>query len=187
MTQRADAQRNTQALVAAAKAVFASSGVDAPAKEITDRAGLGVGTLYRHFPRRSALVAAVLQAEIDACAEAGPALSARCDPATAVARWVERYTELVGAKRGLAAAMHSGDPAYDGLHAYFLQRLEPALAALLEAARASGHVRRDIDARDVLRAVALLCRPMPGKDEFAYNHHLVSVFVDGLRVPARPG
>lgn len=183
MTQRADAQRNSEALVAAAKAVFASSGVDAPAKEITDRAGLGVGTLYRHFPRRSALVAAVLQAEIDACAEAGPALAAQFEPAAAVAQWVERYTEFVGTKRGLAAAMHSGDPAYDGLHAYFLRRLEPALAALLAAARASGQVRGDIDARDVLHAVALLCQSMPGEDEFAYHHHLVSVFVDGLRVP----
>ena len=69
---RADAQRNIGSLLAAAKAVFGTSGVDAPAKEIADLAGVGVGTLYRHFPQRSDLVKAVLQHEIDACADAAP-------------------------------------------------------------------------------------------------------------------
>ena len=73
--QRVDAQRNVSALLAAAKTVFATSGVDAPAKEITDLAGVGIGTLYRHFPRRADLVAAVLQHEIDASAEAGSVAS----------------------------------------------------------------------------------------------------------------
>src|SRR5918996_2625621 len=74
--QRVDAQRNIGSLVEAAKTAFAASGVDAPAKEIAALAGVGVGTLYRHFPRRSDLVVAVLRREIDACADAGPALSA---------------------------------------------------------------------------------------------------------------
>src|SRR5450631_3442994 len=78
--QRSDAKRNDVALVEAAKTVFASSGVDAPAKEITDLAGVGVGTLYRHFPRRSDLVKAVLEHEIDACAAAASALAAAHEP-----------------------------------------------------------------------------------------------------------
>ncbi|MFE0419942.1 TetR/AcrR family transcriptional regulator [Streptomyces tendae] len=183
---RADARRNLDALVEAAKTVFARSGVDAPAKEITDLAGVGVGTLYRHFPRRATLVAAVLQHEIDACADAAPTLLAGHDPVVALERWVHRYTEFVGTKRGLAEAMHSGDPAYSGLHAYFLERLEPALADILTSATAVGGVREDTSARDVLHAVALLCQAVPGEDDFAYNQRLVTVFIDGLRMPPRP-
>src|SRR5919108_4026053 len=97
--QRVDAQRNTDALLEAAKSAFATSGVDVPAKEIAALAGVGVGTLYRHFPRRSDLVVAVLQREIDACADAGPALSAIHAPASALTEWLHRYTTLLGAKR----------------------------------------------------------------------------------------
>src|ERR1700753_1529626 len=106
MPQRADAQRNVVALVEAAKAVFADSGVDAPAKEITDRAGVGVGTLYRHFPRRSDLIVAVLQRELDECVEAAQELARTLDPWTALVAWLDRFTALVGTKRGLAAALH---------------------------------------------------------------------------------
>src|SRR5271154_6130036 len=110
---RADAQRNIGSLLAAAKAVFGTAGVDAPAKEIADLAGVGVGTLYRHFPQRSDLVKAVLQHEIDACADAAPALAAVREPAVALDMWLHRYTEFLAAKRGFAAALHSGDPAFD--------------------------------------------------------------------------
>jgi AcrR family transcriptional regulator len=124
---RADAARNVDSLLEAAKAVFATSGVDAPAKEIADLAGVGVGTLYRHFPQRSDLVKAVFQRGVDACADAAPALAAAHDPAAALAAWLHRYTEFLATKRGLAAALHSGDPAFDALPGYFAGRLEPAL------------------------------------------------------------
>jgi AcrR family transcriptional regulator len=180
--QRADAQRNVGALLEAAKAAFAASGVDAPAKEITDLAGVGVGTLYRHFPRRSDLVAAVLEREIDALAAAGPAFSAAHDPTATLVKWLHRYTEFVGTKRGLAAAMHSGDPAFDALPGYFMQRLEPVVATLLEAAAATGETRADVSAKDLLHAVALLCQPVSG-EELAHNQRLVAIFADGLRDP----
>ncbi|SDU21685.1 TetR/AcrR family transcriptional regulator [Gordonia westfalica] len=106
--KRADAQRNVVALIDAARIVFARSGVDAPAKEITDAAGVGVGTLYRHFPKRSTLVVAVLEKEIDACADLAEELRDSLRPADALAGWVDRYIELVGTKRGLASALHSG-------------------------------------------------------------------------------
>jgi AcrR family transcriptional regulator len=176
---RADAQRNVDSLLEAAKTVFATSGVDAPAKEITDLAGVGVGTLYRHFPQRADLIAAVLQREIDACADAGPALSAAHEPGTALTKWLHRYTEFVGTKRGLATALHSGDPAFDALPGYFMQRLEPALGELLDAATATGEVRADVSAKDLLHAVALLCQPVRG-EELAYNQRMVAVLVDGL-------
>jgi AcrR family transcriptional regulator len=177
---RADAQRNVGSLLEAAKAVFATSGVDAPAKEIADLAGVGVGTLYRHFPQRSDLVRAVLQHGIDACADAAPALAAAHAPGTALAHWLRRYTEFLGTKRGLAAALHSGDPAFDALPGYFYQRLEPALGSLLEAAKAAGEIRDGVSARDLLTAVALLCTPVAERG-LAYGQRMVELLIDGLR------
>ena len=135
--QRADAKRNVASLLEAAKAVFAASGVDAPAKEISDLAGVGVGTLYRHFPQRSDLVKAVLEHEIDACAQAAPELAAAHEPGAALEQWVRRYTEFLATKQGFAAALHSGDPAFDALPGYFFERVAPALGSLLEAAAAA--------------------------------------------------
>jgi AcrR family transcriptional regulator len=180
---RIDAQRNIDSLVEAAKAVFSMSGVDAPPKEIADLAGVGVGTLYRHFPQRSDLVKAVLQREIDACADAAPALSAAHEPGTALTKWLNRYTEFVATKRGLATALHSGDPAFDALPGYFMQRLGPALGSLLEAATASGEIRADIGPKDLLYAVASLCLPIPGEG-VAYSQRMVALLNDGLRYGA---
>ncbi len=178
--QRSDAKRNVVALLEAAESVFARTGVDAPAKEITDLAGVGVGTLYRHFPRRSDLIVAVLQHEIDACASAATALSAEHAPWEALTAWIGRFTELVGTKRGLASVLHSGDPAFEDLPRYFMEHLEPALDGLLGAARASGHVRADVTAKDVLLTVALMCQPVRGEDPH-FNEHMIRVFTDGLR------
>lgn len=178
--RRADARRNVDALLEAAKDVFADAGVDAPAKQITDRAGVGVGTLYRHFPQRADLVVAVLRREIDACAEAGPELAAAHDPAGAVAAWLHRYTELVATKRGLASALHSGDPAFDALPGYVYDRLGPALGALLAAAAKAGQIRTDVTAKDLLHAVALLCQPVPGEGP-EYGRRMVDMIIDGLR------
>jgi AcrR family transcriptional regulator len=178
--QRADAQRNVASLLDAAKAVFAASGVDAPAKEIADLAGVGVGTLYRHFPQRSDLVKAVLEHEIDACAAAASALAEAHEPGTALEKWLRRYTEFLATKRGFAAALHSGDPAFDALPGYFFKRLEPALGSLLEAASVTGEVRADISARDLLHAIALLCLPVPGEG-LGYSQRMVAVLIDGLR------
>src|ERR1700735_5393879 len=93
--ERADAQRNTDALLKAALAVFATSGVDAPVREIAARAGVGVGTLYRHFPRRADLVVAVCRREIDACADAAASLAAEYGPGDALARWMQRYAAFI--------------------------------------------------------------------------------------------
>lgn len=161
-------------------AVFSTSGVDAPAKEIADPAGVGVGTLYRHFPQRSDLVKAVYQREVDACADAAPALAAAHEPAVALARWLHRYTEFLATKRGLATALHSGDPAFDALPSYFMQHLAPALGSLLAAAAASGEIRADIGAEDLLYAVANLSRPA-GDDAVAYSQRMVALLIDGLR------
>ena len=180
---RADAQRSLEALLAAAKAVFATSGVDAPVRVIADGAGVGLGTLYRHFPQRADLIAAVFRREIDACADAAPVLAGERPPFAALAAWLQRYALFIAAKRGLAQALHSGDPAFDALPGYFDARLRPALGALLAAAVEAGEVRADIDADELLGAVASLCmsahNAQPGRAE-----RMVALLVDGLRYGA---
>ncbi|WP_307849398.1 TetR/AcrR family transcriptional regulator [Qaidamihabitans albus] len=180
---RADAQRNIDSLLEAAKAVFGTSGVDAPAKEIADVAGVGVGTLYRHFPQRSDLVKAVFRREVDACADAAPALAAAHEPGVALEKWLHRYIEFLAAKRGLATALHSGDPAFDALPGYFMQQLGPALGSLLEAAAAADEIRADISPKDLLYAVSSLCMPV-SEEGSAYSRRMVALLVDGLRYGA---
>lgn len=180
---RADARRNLDALLAAAKAVFAAEGVDAPAKRIADLAGVGVGTLYRHFPQRSDLVKAVFQREVDACADVAPELSAAYGPGAALDRWLHRYTEFLATKRGLAAALHSGDPAFDALPGYFMGRLGPALASLLDAAAAHGEIGDGVSPEELLYAVGHLCLPVEG-DGAGHSRRMVALLIDGLRFRA---
>ena len=181
---RADAKRNIDALLQAAMAVFATSGVDAPVREIAEKAGVGIGTIYRHFPRRSDLIVAVFRREVDACADAAGVLASEREPGEALARWMQRYVDFISAKRGLAAALHSGNSAYDSLPAYFQRRLRPALKSLLEAAAAGGEVRAGVEPNDLLRAVASLCAPAHDGDP-AHPRRMVALLVDGLCYGAR--
>ncbi len=180
---RADAQRNLDALIRSAKAVFATSGVDAPVREIAENADVGIGTFYRHFPHRADLIAAVFRHEIDACAEAVPTLAAEYAPGEALAKWMQRYAAFIATKRGLAPALHSGNPAFDPLRAYFEQRVRPALRTLLESAVAAGEVRADVESDELLHAVASLC--MPAQDD-GRAQRMVALLVDGLRCGVRP-
>jgi len=182
---RADARRNAQALLDAAMKVFATSGVEAPAREIAERAGVGVGTLYRHFPQRSDLVVAVFRNEVDACADAAPRFAAAHPPAEALARWLQRYVDLIAAKRGLAGALSSDDPAFQSLPAYFLDRVRPALQGLLDAAIDAGEIRPDVDASELLLAVARLCKTDAYGGSPEQSRRMVALLADGLRYGAR--
>jgi AcrR family transcriptional regulator len=158
--------------------------VDVPVRKIAEKAGVGVGTVYRHFPQRADLVAAVFRHEVDACADAAPVLAAKHGPGEALARWIQRYAAFIATKRGLAAALHSGDPAFDTLPAYFEKRLRPAFRTLLEAAIAAGEVRADVEPDELLSAVASLC--MQARSEKpAHARRMVALLVDGLRYGAR--
>jgi AcrR family transcriptional regulator len=180
---RADGQRKMSSVLQAAAEVFQESGVDAPVREIAERAGVGLGTVYRHFPQRSDLIKAVFQSRVDACADAAPELASQYEPGDALARWMQRYVDFIATKRGLAAALHSGDPAYSALPRLFNTRLLPALTTLLDAAVAAGAVRSGIDAEELLHAVANLCRVSHEKEP-AYARRMVALLVDGLRYGA---
>lgn len=182
---RADAQRNLDALLQSAMTVFATSGVDAPVREIAEKAGVGIGTVYRHFPQRSDLIVAVFRHQVDGCADAAPVLAAEHEPGEALALWMQRYADFIATKRGLAPALHLGDPAFDTLRAYFEQRLQPALRTLLESAAAVGEIRTDVDADDILGAVASLCMSA-NDDRPGRARRMVALLVDGLRYGTNP-
>ncbi|MBR0859223.1 TetR/AcrR family transcriptional regulator [Bradyrhizobium liaoningense] len=162
---------------------FARSGVDVPMREIADRAGVGVGTLYRHFPTRSDLIVAVYRKEVDQCLDAVSALAAEYPPGDALARWVEQYVDFIAAHRGLAAALNSGDAALEGLPAYFQQRLGPAVQGLLDTAATAGEIRPGVMANELIHAVAMLCVP-PHCGEPTDPRRMVGLFMDGLRYGA---
>ena len=169
---RADAQRNIDALLAAAKEEFAARGVNVNVRAIAARAGVGTATLYRHFPLRSDLITAVFHREVDACAAEAPKLAAAHDPGDALELWIQHYaTMFIMTKRGLAAALHFGDPAFKALPAYFQQQLGPVLQTLLDAA-------------DLLGAVGKLCIPPAGTDDNSRADRMIALLIDGLRYGA---
>ena len=178
--KRADAQRNLDRLLQAAMEVFAESGVDAPVRDIAERAGVGVGTFYRHFPQRADLIVAVLKSQIDACADAAPLLAAAHPPADALAEWMQRYAGFIVTKRGLSAALDRENANNPALFEYFFGRLRPALAGLLATAVEQGAIRPGYEADELLRAAATLCKASP-EDDTATARKMVGLLVDGLR------
>src|ERR1700743_3682315 len=177
---RADAQRNVEALLAAAKEEFLSSGVDAGVRVIAARAGVGTATLYRHFPTRASLISAVFHREIDDLLATATSLSGSCEPGDALDRWVNRYIDFVATKHGLAAALHSGDPAFTGLREYFEEHVGPALQALLDRAEHAGVIGAGTNALDLLGAVANLCIPPPGTNDTTRAYRMVALLLSGL-------
>ncbi|WP_066955165.1 TetR/AcrR family transcriptional regulator [Streptomyces lushanensis] len=184
-SRRADARRNEETLLDAAAAVFVTSGVEAPVRDIAAEAGVGVGTIYRHFPTRADLIIAVYRHQVEACAEAGPALlAAGPTPHAALARWIDLFVDFLVTKHGLAAVLQSDNAGFDTLHAYFLDRLVPVCAQLLDAAVAAGEIRSDVDALALMRGVGNLC--IGAERDPRYDaRRMVDLLVAGLRQPRR--
>ncbi len=177
---RSDAKVKCAAVVRAATEVFAKSGVNAPVREIAERAAVGLGTVYRHFPQRADLIAAVMHTQVDACADAASDFAGKYEPGEALSRWLHRLMDFFGTKRGLADALHSGDPAYSALPAYFAKRMHLALGSLLHAAAAAGVIRSGINAEHLLLTVAALCRGPEGHEPH-YARQMLGLLFDGLR------
>jgi len=166
--KRADARRNEQTLLDAAAEVFVASGVEAPVRDIAARAGVGMGTIYRHFPTR---------------AEAGPALLASSGtPHAALTRWIDLFVDFLITKHGLAAAMQSDHTGFEALHAYFLDRLVPVCAQLLDAAADAGEIRPDVDAFGLLYGVGNLCAGVGGDSRYDARR-MVELLIAGLLQP----
>ena len=178
--KRADAQRNEQALLSAAAAVFVTSGVEAPVRDIAAAAGVGMGTIYRHFPTRADLIVAVYRHQVEACAEAGPILLANSgSPHAALGRWINLFVDFLVTKHGLASAMRADAVGFDVLHAYFLDRLVPVCAQLLAAAAEAGEISTDSDALELMYGIGNLC--VGADNDPRYNaRHMVELLIAGL-------
>ncbi|MGW3205996.1 TetR/AcrR family transcriptional regulator [Streptomyces sp. NPDC001135] len=181
--KRADAQRNRQTVLAAAAEVFVTSGVDAPIRQIAARAGVGMATIYRHFPTRADLVTAVYRHQIEECAEAGPSLLASAaSPFDALRQWIDLFVDFLVTKHGLADALQSDSDRFAALHDYFLDRLLPVCAQLLDAAVEAGDIRPGTQPYELMRGIGNLCI---GRDnDPRYDpRRLIALLLGGLRRP----
>ncbi|HEX9471557.1 MAG TPA: TetR/AcrR family transcriptional regulator [Bradyrhizobium sp.] len=186
---RADAVRNRERVLEAAKTVFSAGGPEASLEAVAKRAGVGIGTLYRHFPTREALFEAVYRREVQQLVELAEALKSEPSPVDALRRWLRSNVELVATKKGMSAALQLAVHGSSELYAHTFERLTKAVGALLDRAVAAGEIRSDISPEDLLRALVGMCymHDQPGWQKSVVR--LLDVFVDGLRVQsnvARP-
>jgi AcrR family transcriptional regulator len=177
---RADARRNYDKLVAAARAVFSEDGTSAPLEDVAERAGVGIGTLYRHFPTRQALLEAVYVDEVEAMARAADDLS-ELPPWDALSQWLHQYVGFAATKRALTEALVEAAPDSNVLLSCRTAILG-AGNALIERAQRAGAVRADTNFTDVVRMVsgiAMVATTEPGQQE-----RLLELALDGLRYRA---
>jgi AcrR family transcriptional regulator len=178
---RADAQRNRERLLAAAKAAFAAEGEDVALETIAARAGVGIGTLYRHFPNRDALVVAAYQQEVDALCAAATELLATQPADQALRAWAERFADYVATKRRMGNALRSAAASDSPLFASTRERIVGALHRLLEAGAISCTLRSDVDPRDVLCLINGIWYLPDGPQWRADVGRMLELVIDGLR------
>ena len=181
---RADARRNRDLLLATAAEVFAEKGVDAPLEEIARRAGVGIGTLYRHFPTRDALIEAVYRRELDLLCDGVDALLETNSTDVALAAWMHRFVEYVAKKRGMAMALKAVLGADSELFAYSHQRIRSSLGTLVDAAVQARTIRADVENEDLLRAMSGICMASDTPGWTDRSARLVDLLMDGLRYGA---
>jgi AcrR family transcriptional regulator len=184
---RADAARNRERLLRAATAVFSAGGADASLEAVARRAGVGIGTLYRHFPTREALFEAVYRHEVLHLSELVEQLKDEAAPVEALRRWLRSVVEFVATKKGMCAALALAVAGSSELRTHSLEQMTSAAAVLLNRAVAAGEIRSDIQPENLVRALVGMCymHDQPGLQ--AKVLPLVDILVDGLRLPAKIG
>ena len=185
---RADAQRNREKLLSAATAAFAAEGEDVALETVASRAGVGIGTLYRHFPNRDALVVATYQHEVDALCAAAADLLATDQPADEALRaWTERFADYIATKRRMGSALRSAAASDAPLFAQTREQILGALRLLLDAGATSGTLRSDVDPRDVIRVIHGIWYLPSGPEWREDVGRMLELVIDGLRygVPDR--
>jgi AcrR family transcriptional regulator len=178
---RADSARNRQLLIDAAKVGFAQFGLNVSLEEIARRAGVGIGTLYRHFPSREAVVEAVYRREVEQLAEAVPQLLETLPAGEALHRWMHLFVDYIATKRLIAPSLAAAAGRSPNLHATSVELITGALTALVKRAVASGDVRKDIDPSDLLRALVGVSYGNPDVGWQASARRLVDILMDGLQ------
>jgi AcrR family transcriptional regulator len=178
---RADAVRNRERVLEAAKSVFSAGGPDASLEAVARTAGVGIGTLYRHFPTREALFEAVYRREVQQLADLAEQLKQEAKPIDALRHWMRSNVKFVATKKGMSVALALAAYKNSELFSYSFERLTRAVGALLDRAIAAGEIRDDISPEDLLRALVGMCymQDQPGWQTSVLR--LVDVFIDGLR------
>ncbi len=178
---RADALRNRDRLLEAARTVFSAGGPDASLEAVARTAGVGIGTLYRHFPTREALFEAVYRREVQQLADLAERLKKEKRPLEALRQWMHSIVKFVATKKGMSTALALAIGKDSALVSHSSERLARAIGMLLEQAVAAGEIRRDVSADDLLRAIVGMCytHDQPGWQKNVLR--LVDIFVDGLR------
>ncbi|WP_207447826.1 TetR/AcrR family transcriptional regulator [Roseomonas marmotae] len=180
---RADALRNRGKVLEAAKAVFSQGGADASLEAVARKAGVGIGTLYRHFPTREALFEAVYRREVEQLVELAGALKEAGNPTEALRQWLRANVEFVATKKGMVAALALATKGPPDLMACSFDRLTRAVGELLRRAAEAGEIRADIGPEEVIRALIGICYAQDRPDWQVGVLRLVDVLVDGLRRP----
>lgn len=174
---RADAQRNRDRLLLAARAAFAAGGDSVPLEGIAREAGVGIGTLYRHFPTREALVEAVYAAELDDVTGCVPDLLAELSPDAALRAWMGRYAAFFATKRGIAETLRSGRVATPATR----QRITCAIATILASGVAAGVLRTDVEAADVTTMLLGIFLSTTAVKTPERTERLLDLLMDALR------
>ena len=181
---RADARRNRQRLVDAAREVFAEQGASASMEAIAKRAGVGVGTLYRHFPNRYDIVEAVYQHDVDELEDAARRAVAELDPWLAVEAFFEAFQSYVHRKSAMMSELHQAFEKHPEFRSKMRERIDGAFTLVIDRAKAAGVVRPDVEGWEVTELVGPICRNeamSPGQ-----RQRLVGMILDGLRASAMP-
>lgn len=180
---RADAERNREQLMAAAKAAFTERGPEVALEEIARRAGVGIGTLYRNFPTRQALLAAVYRREVEQLAAAADRLLAERPPLAALEAWLGQLVDYLATKRVVAPALQASPGEGSAAYAAGGQAVAGAMQRVLEAATRSGEMRADVTLDDLMRLVAGLAHGYDRPDWPPSARRLIAVLIAGLRAP----
>lgn len=178
---RSDAQRNRERILETAKAAFTRHGSEASLDEIARQAGVGAGTLYRHFPTRGALIEAVYRSEVEKLAAAGRSFAAVMPPIEALRSWMLLFVDYIAAKHIIAPALNSIVGGPSRLYKDSRSLIQGAMDELVKRAKKSGEVRRDIDASDLLRAVLGVSYVGSGDDWQQSAKRLVDILIAGSR------
>ncbi|TCQ02352.1 TetR family transcriptional regulator [Rhizobium sp. PP-F2F-G36] len=178
---RADSVRNRERLLEAATAIFRLGGAQASLEAVAREAGVGIGTLYRHFPTREALFDAVYRHEVDILADLARELSTEDDPVAALKSWLQANVRLVATKKGMIEGLQLAVVGSSELKAYSYERMVGAIDLLLERATAAGMIRDDVSPDELLRTLLGIFYSHGPTDWQPTALRMVDVFVDGLR------
>jgi len=184
---RADSARNRQLLMDAAKAGFSEVGLNVSLEEIARRADVGIGTLYRHFPSREAVVEAVYRREVEHLADAVPQLLETSPAGEALHKWMHLFVDYIATKRLIAPSLGAAAGRTSTLYATSAELITRAISTLVKRAVASGDVRKDIDPPDLLRALVGVSYGNPDAGWEASARRLIDILMDGLRRKGRAG